>query len=160
MYGREELNVYWGSAECVPDRVYEKEDADKVMDAMEARIKELEEDLVEARGVNAGLRLYIKGLEEDNKHLDDMVDAYQKSEALDIAKLDEKDKRIKELEAEVEMDAKKRRIMIDGYNRKCERVKELEEQCTKYQAELMNNDPALNYMPPTTEDSSVTEKEK
>lgn len=39
---------------------YAKPEADKVMDAMEARIKELEEDLVEARGVNAGLRLYIR----------------------------------------------------------------------------------------------------
>lgn len=32
----------------------------------------------------------------------------------------------KKLEAEIEMDAKKRRIMVNGYNRKCELVKELE----------------------------------
>lgn len=42
MYGREELKLYWGGAECVPDDVYEKDDADKVMDAMEERIKHLE----------------------------------------------------------------------------------------------------------------------
>lgn len=42
MYGREELKLYWGGAECVPDDVYEKDEADKVMDAMEERIKELE----------------------------------------------------------------------------------------------------------------------
>lgn len=39
----------------------------------------------------------IKELESENKHLEDYIDAYQKSEALDIEKLDEKDERIKEL---------------------------------------------------------------
>lgn len=34
--------------------------------------------------------------------------------------------------------------VMDAYEA---RIKELEEQCTKYQAELMNNDPALNCVP-------------
>lgn len=39
MYGREELNSYWGGDKF---DVYDKYEADSVMDAMEARIKELE----------------------------------------------------------------------------------------------------------------------
>lgn len=164
MYGREELKAYdcnEGSYDSMgfpwqyKEMVYDKTKADSVMDAMERRIARLTA-LVEGWKKNslvlgemyhkrlAQEQARIKELEKENKHLEDYIDAYQKSEALDIAKLDEKDKRIKELEAEVDMDAKKRRIMIDGHNRKCERVKELEAQCTKYQAELMNNDPALN----------------
>lgn len=95
---REELKAYDGESiyrvlECTPHnddelhieecfnnksefKFYEKDEADKVMDAMEARIKELE---------------------AENKHLDDYIDAYQKSEALNIEKLDKKDERIKEL---------------------------------------------------------------
>lgn len=179
---REELKTYTScelydknSDELKVGEAFLKEEADKVMDTMERRIKELESDLKTmevsyealiknavniAKDTELKLRNRIKELEEENKHLEDYIDVYQKSEALNIEKLDKKDERIKELEAEVEMDAKKRRIMIDGYNRKCERVKELEAQCTKYQAELMNNDPALNYAPPTTEDSSGVEKEK
>lgn len=41
MLGREKLKLYWGGAECVPDDVYEKEEVDKVMDAMERRIARL-----------------------------------------------------------------------------------------------------------------------
>ena len=130
MYGREKLKTYTScelydakSDAFKVGEVFLKEEADSVMDAMEQRIKELE---------------------EENKHLEDYIDAYQKSEAINIAKLDEKDKRIKELEADAELDQKKRLMLCNGYNRKCERVKELEAQCTKYQAEPMNNDPALN----------------
>lgn len=57
---------------------YAAPEADSVMDELEERIKELE---------------------AENKHLEDYIDAYQKSEAINIAKLDEKDKRIKELES-------------------------------------------------------------
>lgn len=60
---------------------YAAPEADSVMDELEERIKELE---------------------AENKHLEDYIDAYQKSEALNIEKLDKKDKRIKELEAENE----------------------------------------------------------
>lgn len=76
-------------------------------------------------------KMRLQELESENKKLEDYIDAYQKSEAINIAKLDEKDKRIKELEAEIEMDAKKRRIMVNGYNKKCERVKELEATISK-----------------------------
>lgn len=85
MYGREELTAYdcnEGSYDSMgfpweyKEMVYDKAKADSVMDAMEQRIKELE---------------------EENKHLEDYIDAYQKSEAINIAKLDEKDERIKEL---------------------------------------------------------------
>lgn len=64
------------------NKYYYKSQADSVMDAMEQRIKELE---------------------EENKHLDDYLDAYQKSEALNIEKLDKKDERIKELEEKLAM---------------------------------------------------------
>lgn len=109
------------------NKYYYKSQADKVMDDYESKIKNLEKANAELIKRVQDLEDENNKLEDENKHLDDMVDAYQKSEALDIEKLDKKD----------------------------ERIKELEEQCTKYQAELMNNDPALNYAPPTTE-----EKEK
>ncbi|MCQ2122444.1 MAG: DUF551 domain-containing protein [Fibrobacter sp.] len=74
MYGREKLKLYWGGATLDYD-VYKKAEADKVMDAMEARIKELE--------------------------------------------------------ADAELDQKRIRLLINGYKRKSEQVKELEEVISK-----------------------------
>ena len=42
------------------------------------------------------------------------------------AVMDAMEARIKELEADAELDQKKRLMLCEGYNRKCERVKELE----------------------------------
>lgn len=42
------------------------------------------------------------------------------------AVMDAMEARIKELEADAELDQKKRLTLCEGYNRKCERVKELE----------------------------------
>lgn len=83
MYGYEELASYTSGDIRFNDSLlglyfYEVKNTDKVIHAYEARIKELE---------------------AENKHLEDYIDAYQKSEAINIAKLDEKDKRIKELES-------------------------------------------------------------
>lgn len=100
-------------------------------------------------------------LEQEKRinELDDMVDAYQKSEALDIAKMDKKDERIKDLELALSNSREHEKALRKCFDNHRQRIKELEEQCTKYQAELMNNDPALNYMSPTTEESSPIEKE-
>lgn len=119
-------------------KAYIKEEADSVMDDLEAQVNNLEK-------ANAELIKRVQGLEDENNKLED-----ENQRLFDEAY--ELNGKVLELEAEVDMDAKKRRIMIDGYNKKCERVKELEAQCTKYQAELMNSDPALNYAPPTTEE--------
>lgn len=117
------------------------------------KVLELESQLRTSEEFNNKRALRIKELESDLSTMETSYEALIKN-AVNIAKDTELklQNRIKELEAEVEMDAKKRRIMVNGYNKKCERVKELEAQCTKYQAELMNNDPALNYAPPTTEE--------
>lgn len=40
----------------------------------------------------------------------------------------------KKLEAEIEMDAKKRRIMVNGYNKKCEQVESAEKELKIYKA--------------------------
>lgn len=93
-------------------KAYIKEEADKVMDAMEQRIKELDKRLEDVQNTmatenvdlgmeNFKLKQRIKELEEENKHLEDYIDAYQKSEALNIEKLDKKDERIKELESDL-----------------------------------------------------------
>lgn len=76
---REELEIYWGSAECVPDRVYEKEEADSVMDAMERRI--------------ARLAALVEGFKKNSLILGEM---YHKRLAQEQA-------RIKELEEKLEM---------------------------------------------------------
>lgn len=55
MYGREELKFCWGEAFLDCD-VYEKEEADKVMDSMEAKIKELELALSNSREHEKALR--------------------------------------------------------------------------------------------------------
>lgn len=133
MYGREKLNGFIN-----PDYIYDKEEADKVMDAMEARIKDLESDLSMMKtdyefrirnviniknDVELKLQNRIKELE---KKLEDVQNTMA-TDNVDLGMTNFKLKeRIKELEAEVEMDAKKRRIMVNGYNHKCEKVKELE----------------------------------
>lgn len=77
-------------------KAYIKEEADKVMDAMERRIKDLESDL---ETMEVSYEALIKN-------------------AVNIAK--------------------------DTELRLRYRIEELEKQCTKYQAELMTNDPALH----------------
>lgn len=69
---------------------------------LEARIKELEEDLVEERGVNAGLRLRIKEL-ESIPHTDNtaVIEALQRDKD-DLIELNEKRiAQIKELEEQL-----------------------------------------------------------
>ena len=46
-------------------------------------------------------KMRLQELESENKKLEDYIDAYQKSEALNIEKLDKKDERIKELLATI-----------------------------------------------------------
>lgn len=77
-------------------KFYEKEEADRVMDAMERRIKDLESDL---ETMEVSYEALIKN-------------------AVNVAK--------------------------DTELRLRYRINELENQCVKYQAELMNNDPALH----------------
>lgn len=45
--------------------------------------------------------------------------------------MDAMEQRIKELEADAELDQKKRLMLCNGYNKKCERVKELEKENAK-----------------------------
>lgn len=108
MYGREELE----KMQMDGWEAYDTNDVNPVMDAMERRIARLTA-LVEGFKKNslvlgemyhkrlAQEQARIKELEEENKHLEDYIDAYQKSEALNIEKLDKKDERIKELEATI-----------------------------------------------------------
>lgn len=125
---------------------YHKPEADSVMDSMEARIKELELALSNSREHEKALRKCfdnhrqrIKELEEENKHLEDYIDAYQKSEALNIEKLDKKDERIKELESDLstmETDYEFRiknvvNVQNDTELRLQNRIKELEQVISK-----------------------------
>lgn len=96
---------------------YDINDVNPVMDAMEARIKELE---------------------AENKHLEDYIDAYQKSEALNIEKMDKKDERIKELEKCLENCALKTNEEL---------IKNLAKTCreyTQYNLNLQHNIDAKN----------------
>lgn len=52
------------------------------------------------------------------------------------AVMDAMEARIKELEADAELDQKKRLTLCEGYNRKCERVKELEAENERLKGEL------------------------
>lgn len=73
------------------------------------------------------------------KELSNLRQDYRKISELYIAeqnKCGHLEARIKELEAEIEMDAKKSRIMVNGYNKKCERVKELEAENEQLKREL------------------------
>lgn len=102
---------------------YRKEHADEAMDKLKVRIEELvkakREILtrnVELIGENAQLTMKIKELESDLETMEVSYEALIRN-TVNIAK--------------------------DTELRLRYRIGELEEQCTKYQAELMNNDPAL-----------------
>lgn len=101
-------------------------------DLKEMTIKELEEDLVEERGVSAGLSLRIKDLENENEHLKE---------------------RNRTLNSAIYTDNSK---VIDSLQN---RVTELESLCTKYQAELINNDKALNESRPCKHCASIPGQE-
>lgn len=55
------------------------------------------------------------------------------------AVMDAMEARIKELEADAELDQKKRLMLCEGYNRKCERVKELEAENERLKSELQQS---------------------
>lgn len=141
MYGREKLKYkildkggYQGET-----KAYIKADADSVMDDLEAQVNNMEK-------ANAELIKRVQTLEEDCNKLEE-----QNQRLFDEAY--ESNGKVIELESLL--------ITLEELNNKrALRIKELEAQCTKYQAELMNNDPALNYALPTTVDSSAIEKEK
>lgn len=213
---REELEYHIISDEDLyEEKVYLKNQADKVMDVMEARIKELE-NLLKAKqadydvrkGISesqekriAELEAKIKELEEENKHLEDYIDAYQKSEALNIEKLDKKDDRIKELEQALSMASDpalhptcndcdkcqpkwvsvKDRLPEEGVfvyavgqhleglfcfkENEWYTKEEVEDEPNSYWEVQGYDKDAIDYwmekpLPPTTEDSSATEKEK
>lgn len=77
----------------------------------------------------------------DERQFDDVVNEIRTESA----------ERIKELEEQLHELAERECVLCR------KKIKELEAQCIKYQAELMNNDPALT---PTTEDSLDVVKEK
>lgn len=70
-------------------------------------------------------KMRLQELESENKKLEDYIDAYQKSEAINIAKLDEKDERIKELELALSN-------AVAGGNIALEQAKKLESQLPKW----------------------------
>lgn len=108
-----------------------KNQADSVMDALEVQVNNMEK-------ANAELIKRVQDLEEENNKLEE-----QNQRLFDEAY--ESNGKVIELESLL--------ITLEELNNKrALRIKELEAQCTKYQAELMNNDPALNYALPTTEE--------
>ena len=158
---REELKTYTScelydknSDEFKVGEAFLKEEADKMMDAMEKDNKDLRHNLEDYKCENEALKQRINDLEFSYKEYTCENIAYSKrikelESDLSMMETDYEfrikntvkvlkntelilQNRIKELEAEVEMDAKKRRIMVNGYNKKSERVKELEAQLPKW----------------------------
>lgn len=91
MYGREELECpvvdeYFGEGEyeTCTDKYYYKEDADKVMDAMEARIKHLESILDLDPRTNLSLVDENQQLRSRIKELENFVDEHKKGDCEDV----------------------------------------------------------------------------
>lgn len=135
MYGREELIQYKTHINCSFFKSYLAEEADKVMDAMERRISRLTA-LVEGWKKNSVVlgEMYHKRLEDvQNTMATENVDL-----GMENFKLKE---RVKELEMQNDVLNAEYDFLKSASE---EKIKELETQCIKYQAELMNNNPALN----------------
>lgn len=115
MYGRKELYPIDGVV-CTKGKDYlNKEKADKVMDAMEAKIKELE----------CTIATLTRKCESESAKATEWGNDLLFAQA-----------RIKELETDAELDQKKRLILCKGYNKKCEKVKELESENERLMAEM------------------------
>lgn len=109
-------------------------DAIEAGDALEKELSNLRQDYrkiselyISEQNKCGHLEARIKEL-ESIPHTDNtaVIEALQRDKDDLIALNEKRIAQIKELEAEIEMDAKKRRILVNGYNKKCERVKELE----------------------------------
>lgn len=167
MYGREELETYYKTS-CVYDTdvFYGKEEADSVMDAMEARIKELEEANKLAVVVGNQQAGRIKELE---KQLEDVQNTMA-TENVDLGMENHKLKeRVKELEAVIsKMETTQKWISVE------DRLPKREELVNKYDAKEHRQWVGLFYEgkdyeythwkplppPPTSEESLAIEKEK
>lgn len=104
MYGREELKFCWGEAFLDCD-VYEKEEADKVMDSMEAKIKELELALSNSREHEKALRKCFDNHRQRIKELEKQLEDVQNTMATENTDLGMENfklkERVKELEATI-----------------------------------------------------------